>query len=199
MVEDGFWWMITLSITFMSMWPLVCIVGRIHGAVWTNVYGYKTTGFWKDHVINPMGNGGGGGGGGGGGNSGNSGNSGEQNVEESGGGGIQMTEQQRAKDAEYYNNGGSRSSGGTDRTMKGRRSTMLLHQKNQVGKRTEDGSGGSSGLDVVAEEIEVEVEVKEEVKEEEGEKKVEVERKEQNKEVPRITRAEQKRKIMKKS
>merc|ERR1719263_1422561 len=52
-VVDGFWLFFSAGLSFMSIWPLVCIFGRLHGWCWTSYYGYRVTGYMED-VINPM-------------------------------------------------------------------------------------------------------------------------------------------------
>ena len=53
MVVGGFWLFFTSAVICVSVWPLVCACGRLHGWCWTKMYGYKTTGYLED-VINPL-------------------------------------------------------------------------------------------------------------------------------------------------
>jgi hypothetical protein len=77
-VVDGFWLFFIGGVSCLALWPIVCVCGRIHGWVWTMMYGYKVTGFVKDN-INPLGN----------------------NKEETNR--TDKTMSERAKDARYFN------------------------------------------------------------------------------------------------
>ena len=43
LVVDGYNYFTTGAIAFLSLWPFVCLIGKIHGCGWTLKYGYETT------------------------------------------------------------------------------------------------------------------------------------------------------------